>query len=320
MNLLISTSSNPYRNLATEEYLLKYSNEDFLFLYINQPCVVVGKHQITPKEINSQYAFEHNILIARRLSGGGTVYHDEGNLNFSFIQSVLPGENISYKIITSPIFNFLLEQGVEVVMSERNDMMVAGKKISGSAMHIYKSRVLAHGTLLIDSDLENLSACLKGNSERYADKSIASKRSRVMNLKAIDIKKNTGYILNSMSDYFANKTGNSISAPLTDSANKTIDNLAADKYASPDWIYGYSPKYTYSTAITVNGNKIHFNLGIEKGVIEKISIESGDEIDSTVKLKLNKLIGEKHIFHSLKLLLANDQANGLGRELLDALF
>ena len=106
MNLLISSSQDPYWNLATEEYLLKNSFEDYLFLYINNPCVVVGKHQIAQKEVNAPFILANNILVARRLSGGGAVYHDKGNLNFSFIQSVGISESISYKIITEFIFLF----------------------------------------------------------------------------------------------------------------------------------------------------------------------------------------------------------------------
>ena len=128
MNLLISSSLNPYWNLATEEYLLKNYTEDFIFLYINQPCVVVGKHQNAQKEINSKYINNNNILVARRLSGGGSVYHDEGNLNFSFIQSVTTGENISYQSLTNSVYQFFKILNSDITLSNRNDYLLKGKK------------------------------------------------------------------------------------------------------------------------------------------------------------------------------------------------
>ena len=207
MKLLISSSSDPYYNLAAEEYLLKFCKEDFLFLYINQPCVVVGKHQIALKEINSQFILENKILIARRLSGGGSVYHDEGNLNFSFISSIPQGENISFQTISKPIIRFLVNSGLDVEISDRNDIISNGKKVSGSAMHIYKNRVLAHATLLIDSNLTNLSGALKGNPDRFTDKSINSKRSEVMNLSEIDNRLNSRIVLSELVKFLANESG-----------------------------------------------------------------------------------------------------------------
>jgi len=137
MNLLISSSTDPYHNLATEEFLLKNSGEDFIYLYVNRPCVVVGKHQNAQKEIDSNFAYNNNILLARRLSGGGAVYHDEGNLNFSFIRSVSFGENISYQSIPQFLFTFLKQLIPSISLSERNDFLLDGNKISGSAMHVY---------------------------------------------------------------------------------------------------------------------------------------------------------------------------------------
>ena len=320
MNLLISSYSNPYINLATEEFLLKNRTDNFLFLYINQPCVVVGKHQIAQKEINSKYTFDNNIQIARRLSGGGAVYHDYGNLNFSFIQSVLPNENISYKNITIPILNFLLQTGTELVMSDRNDITAKGKKISGSAMHIFKNRVLAHGTLLIDSDLANLSKSLKGNPEKYTDKSIPSRRSKVTNLTAVNNSIRMDSLLNSLKEYLIKENGYIQSSIMTDSSLDIITELAINKYSKVDWIYGYSPKYTFSTSITLDGEKIQFSIEVEKGIIEKINIESMDKLNSDIVLKLNNLIGLQHNYSSMSISPGIMNDNPYFQVILDALF
>lgn len=294
MNLLISENTDPYRNLATEEFLLKHSTQDFIFLYIDRPCVVVGKHQIALKEINAKYIFESKALLARRLSGGGAVYHDEGNLNFSFIQSISHGENLSYKLISKSILSFLKELNFGVNLSPRNDLLIEERKISGSAMHVFKNRVLAHCTLLIDCNLENLSASLKGCSERYSDKSISSIRSSVINLAAFDQKINISKVLFDYTIFLQKEFNNIRKFTIPDLWQNEIIELVENKYSTNEWIYGYSPKYTYRSSFTLDQQIFKFVLEIEKGIINSIAIESIKEIDENKKLKLNMLKGKQH--------------------------
>lgn len=320
MNLLLSPYSNPYLNLATEEFLLKNCDSDFLFLYCNQPCVVVGKHQIAQKEVNSAYVFKHNILVSRRLSGGGAVYHDAGNLNFSFIRSISSGENISYKSITQLIVSFLLHSKLAVQMSDRNDIMCDGKKISGSAMHIFKNRVLAHGTLLINSDLTNLSLSLKGNPERYTDKSISSKRSKVMNLSQIDSQLNTDILLYSLVNYIRNEPGFSECNSSIVLRNDIINDLVLKKYSTIDWIYGYSPKYTYRNKIKIGQVVVPFILEVEKGIIQSIKQDSNQELDEHTILIFNLLHGRNHNYHSILSFLEKSFTNKTKQNIMKALF
>lgn len=294
MNLLISQSSNPYQNLAVEEFLLKNSSEDFLFIYVNGPCVVVGKHQITVKEINSQFIFENNILIARRLSGGGTVFHDEGNLNISVIQTIPSGANISYKTLSKPIIEFLQKEGAAIYLSERNDIMLTDKKVSGSAMHIFKNRALAHSTLLIDCNLYNLSYALKSNPERFTDKSIASVRSKVMNLSEEYNNFSVAYIIEQFAKFVSAEYETSTIFSFSESDVAQIKVFTSEKYSTQEWIYGYSPKYNYKNSFAYNGNSIKYNLEIEKGIIKNVEIESINQLTSTIELELNKLIGKSH--------------------------
>ena len=141
MRCIISNSSNPYFNLATEEYLLKNSTEEIFLIYINEPCIVVGKHQNLLSEINLKYALENRIKLSRRISGGGTVYQDGNNLNFSFIHNCPNLEKLNFTKFTNPVLEALIDMGLNAGFSGRNDLLIDSKKISGNAMHIYKTRV-----------------------------------------------------------------------------------------------------------------------------------------------------------------------------------
>lgn len=321
MNLFVSPSANPYWNLATEEYLLKNSGEDFIFLYVNQPCVVVGKHQNTLKEIDSHFTEKYNILISRRLSGGGAVYHDQGNLNFSFIQTLPFGENISYPRITHPIFDYLqTEVAPTLILNERNDFMLDENKISGSAMHVYKNRVLAHGTLLIDCDLKQLSASLQGKPDHYSDKAIASKRAKVKNLSSSANPLTTQKVINGFTSYLHKRIGLLKNLELDNLALEKIQILTSEKFGNPDWIYGYSPKYQFSNSIHIEGTIIPFDLAIAKGVIENVRINVKLEVEPPIIHELNTLIGKKH---NLKYLLNwNNSSPGfqINPIIIDAIF
>ncbi|MCX6222029.1 MAG: lipoate--protein ligase [Bacteroidia bacterium] len=320
MNLLISSSHDPYWNLATEEYLLKNSSEDFLFFYINNPCVVVGKHQIAQKEVNAPFILANNILVARRLSGGGAVYHDKGNLNFSYIQSVAISESISYKIITESIFNFLKQLVPELSLSIRNDFLLKGKKISGSAMHVYKDRVLAHGTLLIDCNLRNLALSLKANPDRYSDRSIASKRSSVMNLSEVSAKINIDYILANLPNFTGEVNKKINASNLPESAITPILDLVKTKYSTEEWIFGYSPKYVYQHRVSFNNSEISYRLEVVKGIIEEVSIESENLIAENILLKIKLLQGQKHNIYSLQDKLTSKKSPIFNRNLYASLF
>lgn len=318
MNLIISNSLDPYSNLAIEEILLKNSNEDFVFLYVNRPCVVIGKHQIALKEVNARYINENNILITRRLSGGGTVFHDEGNLNFSTIQNISPGVNISYKEISKPIIEFLRQEGADVHLSERNDILLSTKKVSGSAMHIYKNRVLAHSTLLIDCNLKNLSSSLDSRPERFTDKSISSVRARVINLSEVYPNFSVQNIINQFKIFCLARDHSHFVIP--ENYSNSIDQLVLEKYSNFEWIYGYSPKYNYKSSFDFNGNKISYNLDVEKGIIKNVKTESVNEVSNSINLEINNLIGRPHNPIIMKSLEGSSPVNDIRRHLISSLF
>ena len=182
MNCILSKISDPYFNLAAEEYLLKSRDEDFFLLYRNEPSIIVGKHQNALAEINWEFASKHKIKVARRLSGGGTVYHDPGNLNFSFIRKGLEGKLVDFKKYTAPIREVLSKMGIETKFEGHNSLTLNGFKVSGNAEHVFKKRVLHHGTLLFSSSLENLEEAIRTRPDQYSDKAVKSVRAEVANI------------------------------------------------------------------------------------------------------------------------------------------
>ena len=208
----------------------------------------------------------------------------------------------------------------ELFLSERNDFMLEGKKISGSAMHVYKNRVLAHGTLLIDCNLKNLSLSLKANLDRYTDKSIASKRSAVMNLSEASMKINIDYILTNLPNYSGKENLKINSCTLPESAITPILDLVQTKYSTEEWIFGYSPRYFYQHHIVFNNSKISYKLEVTKGVIEEVSIESEDSIAKNIVLEIKKLQGQKHNIYALQEKLASKQSQDFDRMLFSSLF
>lgn len=268
MRCTISTSSNPYFNLATEEYFLKNSNEEHFLIYINEPCIVVGKHQNLLAEINLRFALENEITLARRISGGGTVYQDSNNLNFSFIHNCANLEKMNFTRFTYPVLEALRNMGLDVEFSGRNDLLIETKKISGNAMHIFKNRVLSHGTLLFNTDLTKLSAALRNNPLNYIDKSIKSVRSKVANISDFIVKPLTmNMFAATLYDKIVIKSVDATTQTLSYQEVEAIQQISKNKYETWDWIYGYSPRYVFQNSFQLEDQLVKFELQVEKGII-----------------------------------------------------
>jgi len=261
--------TDPYFNLAAEEYLLKNFAEDVFMLWQSDSAIVVGKHQNALAEINHRYVYENGIKVARRLSGGGTVFHDPGNLNFTFIKNIAEIDKINFKVFTQPVIDVLRKLGLDAYPSGRNDLLLNGKKISGNAEHVYKKRVLHHGTLLFNSQLQKLKNALKVDLSRFEDKAVQSNRSAVANI--IDF---LGEPM--MVEAFASFVFTGIKTDLSDAEvfqfseedKKAIRQLRDEKYATWDWIYGYSPKYNYKNQTGSGAGMVSCSLQVSKGKIE----------------------------------------------------
>lgn len=183
MKLLRLHTTDPYRNLAVEEYLFYHATEDVFLLWQNDNTVVIGKNQNPYAELNLDFVRERGIRVARRITGGGAVYHDMGNVNFTFISPQAQQGGIDFAAFCRPIMKALEGFGVHVELSGRNDLLINGKKFSGNAQYASGGRVLHHGTLLYDSDLTVLSSALRPDEEKLHTKAIRSVSSRVTNLR-----------------------------------------------------------------------------------------------------------------------------------------
>ena len=262
---------DPAVNLALEEYVLRQSTdgEDLLLFYINAPSIIIGRHQNTLEEINRDYVEQHGIYVVRRLSGGGAVYHDLGNLNFSFITSSQPDNFRNFKKFTDPVVKALQKLGVPAELSGRNDIVVEGHKVSGNAQYISKNRMVSHGTLLLNSDLSHVSDALNVQASKITSKGIKSVRSRVANISEFLSQPMT------IEDFRAHMLAQIFEGvkdiptyPLTEEDWKAVRQLAEERYRSWDWTYGHSPDFNVEKRERFPYGEIDARLFVEKGRIK----------------------------------------------------
>jgi len=299
--LIDSKNSDPYFNIAAEEYFLKHNSEDYFVLYINSPSIIIGKNQNALSEINIDYVKKNKIPVVRRLSGGGAVYHSQGNLNFSFIINDSKNNLMNFKKFTTPIIEVLKGLSVNAENTGRNDLVIEGKKFSGNAQFKSKNRFLHHGTLLFSSDLQEVSKSLNADPIKFEDKSTKSVLSRVTNITdylkekiTIDEFKDLIFkqIINDNPKYhFYDLTKNDL---------EDIQKIVKTKYGTWDWNYGYFPKYNFSNKKKFLGGLIEVYLDVKDGIIigSKIFGDFFSEKDVEAFEKL--LINVKHDEEALR--------------------
>ncbi|PLR75368.1 lipoate--protein ligase [Bacillus sp. V3-13] len=267
--------TDPRINLAIEEYALKNLdiNETYLLFYINEPSIIIGKNQNTIEEINTEYVESKGIHVVRRLSGGGAVYHDLGNLNFSFITKD-DGESFhNFKKFTEPVIAALQKLGVNAELSGRNDIVAEGRKISGNAQFSTRGRMFSHGTLLFNSEIEHVVSALNVKKDKIESKGIKSIRSRVANISElladpIPIEQFRELLLKNI---FSNEE-NIPQYKVTEDDWKKINQISEERYRNWDWNYGKSPKFNLQHSHRFPVGQIDVRLEVNKGSIENCKI------------------------------------------------
>ena len=250
-----------------------------MLFYINEPSIIIGRNQNTIEEINREYVEEHGIHVVRRLSGGGAVYHDFGNLNFSFI---MPDDGDSFRDfakVTKPIIQALHGLGISgAELKGRNDLVIDGLKFSGNAMYATNGRMFAHGTIMFDSDIDEVVNALKVKKEKIESKGIKSIRSRVTNIKPFLPEEKQGMTTEEFREDILLKIFGVSSVEdvktyeLTEKDWEKINQISEQHYRNWDWNYGKSPDFNFSRQKRFSIGSIEVHLNVSEGIIGDVKI------------------------------------------------
>lgn len=291
--------TDPRINLALEEYMLENFGEKdtYLLFYVNEPSIIIGRNQNTVEEINTEYVDKKGIKVVRRLSGGGAVYHDLENLNFSFITKDDGDSFHNFAKFTKPLVDVLNELGVPAKLEGRNDLVVEGRKISGNAMYSTKGRMFSHGTLMLDSEIEEVVKALNVNKAKIESKGIKSIRSRVANIsefldEKVSIETFKELILKYVFD--VEDVKDVPQYELTDEDWENVHKISENRYQKWEWNFGKSPKFNVQQSHKFASGLLDVRLDVKKGIIENCIIYGDFFGLGDVSVLENKLTGVRH--------------------------
>lgn len=308
MRYIRSRSTDPYFNLALEQYVFDSLDRSYSYfmLWQNDNTIVVGKHQNTAQEINAAYVKEHGIRVVRRLSGGGAVYHDLGNLNYTFITDHSGKDSsFDFSAFCRPVVDALADIGVAAEISGRNDILIDGKKFSGNAQYMKEGRIMHHGTLMYDSDLDVVSKALHVPDDKIVSKGIRSVRSRVTNIRPYAPQGMTlSSFEESLADHMAKEFGMT-PYELTEQDIAAVSRIREERYIQWDWNYGRSPKFQLEKSRRIEGcGRIEIRMNVDKGIITAIDFHGDYFGDGNPKELAGLLTGtpleEQHVRNRLQ--------------------
>ncbi|MBO8159828.1 lipoate--protein ligase [Thermosyntropha sp.] len=269
-----NTSTDPYFNMALDEYVTKnITSETIFYFYQNRPTVVVGRNQNTFEEVNLDFVKERGIEVVRRISGGGAVYHDFGNLNFTFVADAADDVGFDFTRFTRPVIKALDKIGIKAEHTGRNDITIEGKKFSGNAQFRYKNRVMHHGTILFDVNIEDMVAALNVSPDKIISKGVQSVRSRVTNISEhlkspISLEEFKEILTQTiLEEEDFNQEYN-----LTEKDLKAINELRDNKFKTWEWVYGFSPAFNVQKKMRFDWGSIDIRLNVDKGTIKSCKI------------------------------------------------
>jgi lipoate---protein ligase len=327
MLYLHNDSLNPYFNLAMEEYLMESLEEGqkYFLLWRNAPSVIIGRHQNTVEEVNAAFIKEKGINVVRRISGGGAVYHDLGNLNFSFIVKDSSAEPYDFSKFTMPVVRVLRKLGVMAESNSRNDLAIGGRKFSGNSQYIRRDKLLHHGTLLFDSNLDELENALNVQGDKIESKGVKSVRSRVTNISEhldhdISVLEFRDLLLKGIGDEME-----IVQRFLDEKTLEQVMQIMEKRYLSWDWNYGESPSYNMKKSKRYEQGKLEILLDVNDGRIKNCKFY-GDFFGSRNLVELEKeLIGHRYEEQEIAHLLGNIDVSSFfagftAEKLLDCLF
>lgn len=273
---VVNPSTDPHFNVALDSWLVREApaDQDYVMLWQNAPAVIVGRYQNTYEEVNQDYAESHGISIVRRLSGGGAVYHDLGNLNFSLVVSSDGRPFDDYRGFTAPVIAALAQYGVTAELTGRNDLTLNGRKFSGNAQYRTRTRVLHHGTILFDADLERVPAVLHVRQDKIQSKGIKSVRTRVTNIRpmlpgGVSLAAFRATLLEKMGQAYGGISGRFV---LDDPARDRVQALVDERYGQWQWNVGASPPFNYRSRQRFPAGELEVRLQVERGRIAGLFI------------------------------------------------
>jgi len=312
MILISRTQTNPYFNIAAEEYVLKNFDDDVLMLWQSEPSVIIGKHQNLMAEVDLGYTNKADIPVIRRISGGGTVYHDLGNLNYTLIRNEENHERlIDFKQFSMPVIEFIKTLGIEASFEGKNNLVINGKKFSGNSAHVFKNRVMHHGTLLFNTNLTKLEKVIRPSIAQISDKSVKSIRAEVINLSdALNYYLSMDEFRQNLTGFLKNYYGIKRVYKLKEKDKTAINTLIDEKYAVAKWNYGYSPAYEFENKI----EGYHLLIKVKNGIIEQIELKG---IEQQI---VNKFKGVMHRNEDIAVLAAKISIDENQKQLLLNLF